>query len=121
MDFKPLVFGTFAEISNNVRDFIETTVEYGVEYLGRTMVATRVDAVRMALRRRYINQLAMAAWKGYANLMLDRTKYVRTGTVGSNKAQIRQEMHDRADDGEFVGMWMAHETGEPTREAFPNG
>jgi len=25
------------------------------------------------------------------------------------------------DDGEFVGIWMAHETDEPTREAFPNG
>ena len=44
-----------------------------------------------------------------------------TGTIGSNKAQIRQEMQDRADDGEFMGMWMAHETDEPTREAFPNG
>ncbi len=53
LDFKPLVFGTFAEISINVRDFIETAVEYGVEHLGRTMAATTVDAVRMALRRRY--------------------------------------------------------------------
>jgi len=89
LDFKPLVFGTFAEISSNVRDFIETTVEYGVEHLGCTMAATTVDAVHMALRRRYMTHLAMASWKGYANLILDRTKYVGTGTVGSKKAQIR--------------------------------
>jgi len=63
----------------------------------------------------------MTSWKGYAKLMLDRTKYVGTGTVGSNKAQIRQEMQDMADEGEFVGMWMAHETDETSREAFPNG
>ena len=44
-----------------------------------------------------------------------------TETVGSNKAQIRQEMQDMADEGEFVGMWMAHETDEPTRVAFPSG
>ncbi len=76
-DFKPLVFGTFAEITTNAREFIETTVEYGVENLGRTMAATTVDTtVRTALRRRYTTQLAMAAWKGYTNLMLDMTKYV---------------------------------------------
>jgi hypothetical protein len=121
LDFKPLVFGTFAEISSNVRDFIDTAVEYGVEHLGRTIAATTVDAVRMALKRRYRTQLAMAAWKGYANLVLDRTKYVGTGTTGHNKAQVRQEMIARADAGEFMGMWMAHETDEPLRDAFPNG
>ena len=53
--------------------------------------------------------------------MLDMTKYVGTETVGINKEQIRQEMQDRADEGEFVGMWMANETDEPTRDVFPNG
>ncbi len=61
------------------------------------------------------------AWKGYASLVLDRTKYVGTGTAGVNKAQVRQEMIGRADEGEFVGMYMAHETDKPTRDAFPNG
>ena len=56
LDFKPLVFGTFAETSINVRKFIETAVEYGVEQLGRTIAATTVDAVRMAIRRRYKTQ-----------------------------------------------------------------
>ncbi len=30
-------------------------------------------------------------------------------------------MRDRAYVGEFKGMWMAHETDQPTRDAFPNG
>ncbi len=60
----------------------------------------------------------MASLKGYANLVLDRTKYVGTGTI---KAQVWQDMIARADDGEFVGTWMAHETDEPLRDAFPNG
>ena len=89
--------------------------------MGRTMAATTMDAVRIALRSRYMTQLAMAAWKGFASLMLDMTKYVGMETVGSNKALIRQEMQDRADEGEFLGMWMAHETDEPTRDALPNG
>ncbi len=115
------MFGTFAEINNNVRDFIETSVEYRVEHLGRTMAATTVDAVRMALRRRYRTQLAIAAWKGYANLVLDITKYVGTWTTGTKKAQVRQEMVATANASEFLGMWMAHETDQPTRDAFRYG
>ncbi len=34
LNFKPLVFGTFGEMSSNVGDLMETVVEYGVEYLG---------------------------------------------------------------------------------------
>ena len=89
--------------------------------MGRTIAATTVNAVRMVLRRRYRTQFAMAGWKGYANLVLDRTKYVGTETTGHNKAQVRQDMIAKADDGEFTGMWMAHETGEPLRDAFPTG
>ncbi len=54
MDFKPLVFGTFGECNTNVKEVLEIAVEYGVEHLGRTMATTTVDAIRMALRRRYM-------------------------------------------------------------------
>jgi hypothetical protein len=66
LDFKPLVFGTFTESNTNVREFIDTAVEhtYGVEHMGWTIAATTVDAVRMALRRRYRTQLTMAACYG---------------------------------------------------------
>ncbi len=86
MDFKPLVFGTFGECCSNVKDVIDMAVEYGVEHLGRTMAATTVAAVRMALKRRYRAQLSTAVWRGYANLILDRVKYVGTGRMGPNKA-----------------------------------
>ena len=89
--------------------------------MGRTIAATTVDAVRIAPRRRYRTQLAMASWKGYANLVLDKTKYVGTGNTGHNKAQDWQDMIARADVGEFVVVWMEHKTDEPLRDAFPDG
>ncbi len=92
LDFKPLVFGTFAESSANVNAVLELAVEYGVEHLGRTMAATTVEAVKTTLRRRYRTQLSTAVWRGYANLILDRVKYVGSGRMGPNKAQVRAEM-----------------------------
>ena len=77
--FKPPVFGSFGEISSNVVQLVEIAVEYGVEHLGRNMAATTVDTARTALRRRYMTQLSMAAWRGYANLLLDMTKYADSG------------------------------------------
>ena len=49
------------------------------------------------------------------------TKYTGTGNAGVNKAHAMQDMNARADEGEFMGVYMAHETNEPTRDAFPNG
>ena len=43
------------------------------------------------------------------------------GRLGPNIAQVRAEMQERADDGEFDGVCMAHETDVPLRDAFPNG
>jgi len=54
LDFRPLVFGTFGELtSSNVKEVVNMAVEYGVELLGRTMAATTVDGVKAALGRRY--------------------------------------------------------------------
>ena len=78
LDFKPLVFGTFGDSSANVKEVLKTAVEYGVEHLGRSMAATAVDAVRMALRRRFATQLSTTVWKWYVNLILDRVKCVGT-------------------------------------------
>ena len=95
--------------------------EYGVEHLGTSMAASTPDVLRAALRRRYMAKLSMAAWRGYANLVLDRTKYVSFGRTGKNKAQIRQGMLDRSDASEHVGIWTAHDTDVPPRDAFPTG
>jgi hypothetical protein len=100
-------------MSSDVKEVVNMAVEYGVEHLGRMMAATTVDGVKIALRRRYMTQLSMAVWRGYANLILDRVKYVGIGRLGPNKAQVRAETQERADDGEFDGVWMAHETDVP--------
>ena len=76
-------------MSSNVVSLVKTAAEYGVEHLGRNMAATSVDTVRAALRRRYKTHLSMAAWRGYANLLLDKTKYVGTIHSAANRAQIR--------------------------------
>ncbi len=73
-----MVFGTFAECSTNVKVVLKMAVEYGVEHLGRTMAATTVESVKSALRRRYWTQLSTNVWRGYANLILDKVKYVGT-------------------------------------------
>jgi hypothetical protein len=38
-----------------------------------------------------------------------------------NRAQVIQEMGDRADHGEYLDLWMAHEIDVPLRDAFPCG
>ncbi len=80
-----------------------------------------MDGVRTSLRRRYMTQLSMVVWRGYANLILDRVKYVGRGRLGPNKAHVRAEMQERADEGDFNGVWTAHETDVPLRDAFPSG
>ena len=52
------MFGTFGECNTSVKEVLKIVVEYGVEHLGRSMAATTVDAIRMALRRRFATQLS---------------------------------------------------------------
>ena len=60
-----------AEMSSNVVALVEPGVKYGVEHLGKNMAAATVETTRTALRRRYRAQLSnVAAWRGYANLLL---------------------------------------------------
>ncbi len=63
----------------------------------------------------------MAVWRGYANLILDRIKYVGMWHTCVNEAHVRAEMQGKADAGEFRGVRMAHETDVPLRDAFLNG
>jgi len=105
LEFKPMVFGTFGEMSSNVKDFIDLAVDYGAEHLGKSMAASTLDMVRQALKRRYKAQLTMASLRGYANLILDRTKCVGDGIEGLNREQIRLGMVERADPGEFESLF----------------
>ena len=96
-------------------------VEYGVEHRGTSMAASTPNVIRVTLRRRFIAQLSIVAWRGYANLIFDRTKYVSTGKTGTDMAQRRQDILGRADACEYVGLWTANETDVPPRDAFPTG
>ena len=90
-------------------------VEYGVEHLGMSMDASTLDVLGVALSSPYKAKLF---GRGFANLVLDKTKYVGTGRAGTSRAYIRQDMLGRADAYEHVGLWMAHEADVPPRDAF---
>jgi hypothetical protein len=96
-----MVFGTFGEMSFNVKDFIDLAMDYGAEHLRKSMAASTMDTLRQALKKRYKAQLSMAPWSGYANLILDRNKYVGDGIEGLNREHIMLGMVDKADQGEF--------------------
>ncbi len=108
IDFKPLVFGSFGEMSSNGKEYIKLAVDYEAEHPGRAMDATTVEVVKTALRRRYINHLSAVNWRGLANLVLDRNKYVGTGHTWLNRARIRQGIIDIGDVGRYFRMWIAH-------------
>jgi hypothetical protein len=92
-----------------------------IEHLGRSMSVGTMEADKTTLRRRYIVQLSIAAWRGYANLILDMTKYVGNRQTCANMAQIMQEMIGRAYVGAHVGVFMAHATNAPFRDSFSRG
>ena len=83
-----------------------------------SMAASTPNILRVALRRRYMTELALAARRRYVNLILDRTKYVGTGRAGINTAQIKQKKLGRADACDYVGLWTEHDTDVPPRDDF---
>ena len=57
--------------------------------------------------------MSMASRRGYANLIRYRTKNLGGGIEGLNMGQIRLGMIERADQGEFESLFLAHETDMP--------
>jgi hypothetical protein len=51
--------------------------------------------------------------EGAREFILDRTKYVGDGIEGLNRDQIRLGMIEKADQGEFESLFLAHETDMP--------
>ena len=75
-DFQGLAVGTYGEISSNVRKMVSIAVEYGYKHLGASILASDLDAVKNSIRRRFHTTIAMASWRGYANVLLGRIQYV---------------------------------------------
>jgi hypothetical protein len=46
LDFKSMVFGTFGEMSSNVKDFVDQALDFGAQYMGESMAASTLDMVR---------------------------------------------------------------------------
>ena len=67
-DFQGLSVGTYGEISSNVRKMVSIAVEYGYKHLGASILASDLDAVKNSIRRRIHTTIAMASWRGYANI-----------------------------------------------------
>ena len=65
-------------------------------------------------------RIAMASWRGYANLILDRIKYVGTGST-TNRAQWRHQMVARGDRGDFDCFSFAHVTDRMVLDTRPWG
>ena len=54
---------------------VSIAVEYGYKHLGASMLASDLDAVKNSIRRRFHTTIAMASWRGYANMLLGRIQY----------------------------------------------
>ena len=57
--------------------------------------------------------LSMASWRGYTNLILERTKYVGYGIESINRGHISLGMVERSDPGEFESFFLANEKDMP--------
>ena len=74
-------------MSSNVKDFVDMAVVYGVKHLGTSMAATTPGIIKVVLKRRYQGQLSIAAWRGYAKLITNISKYyVGKEVTGTNRA-----------------------------------
>jgi hypothetical protein len=113
-----MVFATFGEMGSNVKDFVDLAVDYGAEHLGKYMAASTLVMLRQALKRRYKAQLSMASCRGYANIIIDRNKYVGDSIESLNRDQLRLGMVEGADRGEFESLFLCHETDMPKGDTF---
>ena len=84
----------------------------------KSLSYSTIEAVRQALKRRYKGQLSMASWRGYTNLILDRTKYAGNGVEGIKRDKIILGMIDRANQVVFDSLFLAHETDMPQGVTF---
>ncbi len=60
----------------------------------------------------------MASSRGYANFILDCTKYAGGVIEGLRREQIGLGMIDRANQGKLESLFLAHETDMPQGVTF---
>ena len=119
-DFQGLAVGTYGEISSNVRKMVSIAVEYGYKHLGASILASDLDAVKNSIRRRFHTTIAMASWRGYANMLLGRIQYVGKA-YAFNKVQRQYRLVEHLDQGAFGSWSCAHLMDRPLPDLHPSG
>ena len=119
-DFQGLAVGTYGEISSNVRKMVSIAVEYGYKHLGASILASDLDAVKNSIRRRFHTTIAMASWRGYANMLLGRIQYVGK-PYAFNKVQRQYRLVEHLDQGAFGSWSCAHLMDRPLPDLHPSG
>ena len=120
-DFQGLAVGTYGEISSNVRKMVSIAVEYGYKHLGASILASDLDAVKNSIRRRFHTTIAMASWRGYANMLLGRIQYVGKA-YAFNKVQRQYRLVEHLDQGAFGSWSCAHLMDRPLpSDLHPSG
>ena len=86
---------------------VSIAVEYGYKHLGASILASDLDAVKNSIRRRFHTTIAMASWRGYANMLLGRIQYVGKA-YAFNKVQRQYRLVEHLDQGAFGSWSCAH-------------
>ena len=121
-DFQGLAVGTYGEISSNVRKMVSIAVEYGYKHPGASILASDLDAVKNSIRRRFHTTIAMASWRGYANMLLGRIQYVGKAYYAFNKVQRQYRLVEHLDQQGAFGSWScAHLMDRPLPDLHPSG
>ena len=101
-------------------DQVSIAVEYGYKHLGASILASDLDAVKNSIRRRFHTTIAMASWRGYANMLLGRIQYVGKA-YAFNKVQRQYRLVEHLDQGAFGSWSCAHLMDRPLPDLHPSG
>ena len=89
-------------------------------YMGASILASDLDAVKNSIRRRFHTTIAMASWRGYANMLLGRIQYVGKA-YAFNKVQRQYRLVEHLDQGAFGSWSCAHLMDRPLPDLHPSG
>ena len=100
---------------------VSIAVEYGYKHLGASILASDLDAVKNSIRRRFHTTIAVASWRGYANMLrLGRIQYVGK-PCAFNKVQRQYRLVEHLDQGGFGSWSCAHLMDRPLPDLHPSG
>ena len=115
------VFGHMGEASRGVREFLNMCADVGSreESIARTVGATSQEAVKSTLIRRFRQKIGLTAWRGTADLLLNRIQYLgvpdRPRTKAQRKAALARAWEvddlDMTNAAQIIGQGPIHHAG----------